>query len=286
MASQTEYIGILEKKIEELTGIAIQKNVEANMIDETQDIAASAKAIQDIKVLTKAGAFNAPRNPDIQKTFDLLAAEHLHVEGNGIYENGVSNLPKLPYAKNALEPHMTEQIMNFHYDKHHAGYVKNVNGAYEKMQAALKAGDDAAYNALTVPILFNGGSHLNHTIFWRNMCAGGCPMTAGGDLEKAINAKWGSFDAFQTEFSTKTAGVKGSGWGWLAYNKASKELGVYTTQNQDTVEIVHGAVPLLTCDVWEHAYYLQYQNLRAKFIGEWFKLVNWADVEARFKKAQ
>lgn len=286
MASHTEYIGILEKKIEELTGIAIQKNVEANMADETQDIAASAKAIQDIKVLTKAGAFNAPRNPDIQKTFDLLAAEHLHVEGNGIYENGVSNLPQLPYAKNALEPHMTEQIMNFHYDKHHAGYVKNVNGAYEKMQAALKAGDDAAYNALSVPILFNGGSHLNHTIFWRNMCAGGCPMTSGGDLEKAINAKWGSFDAFQTEFSTKTAGVKGSGWGWLAYNKASKELGVYTTQNQDTVEIVHGAVPLMTCDVWEHAYYLQYQNLRAKFIGEWFKLVNWADVEARFKKAQ
>ena len=197
-------------------------------------------------------------------------------------------LPELPYAYSALEPAISGEIMEIHHSKHHNTYVTNLNAAHEKLAAATAAGDVSAAIALQGAIKFNGGGHLNHSIFWANLappsCGGGAPPT--GALADAIAAQWGSLDALQAQMSASTVAIQGSGWGWLGYDKASGRLAIATCANQDPLEATTGLVPLLGIDVWEHAYYLQYKNVRPDYVKAVWGVVNWADVAARFDAAK
>jgi len=197
-------------------------------------------------------------------------------------------LPGLEYDYGELEPFIKAEIMEIHYSKHHATYVNNLNVASEKLQESLSKNDVSSVIALQQAIKFNGGGHLNHTIFWKNLAppkkGGGEPPT--GDLKTMIEAQYGSLDSFKTIMSNATVAVQGSGWGWLGYDKVSKKLSITTTANQDPLEATTGLVPLLGIDVWEHAYYLQYKNVRPDYLKSIWGIVNWADVADRLGKAR
>ncbi len=195
-------------------------------------------------------------------------------------------LPALPYAYNALEPHVDEQTMRIHHDKHHAGYVNNLNAALEghaglqgKTADALIAKLDDVPEAIRGAVRNNGGGHANHTLFWEIMAPGGAKEPQG-KLAAAITQTFGGFDKFKEAFAKTGTTRFGSGWGWLA-RKQDGSLEVYSTANQDS-PIMDGKVPLLGCDVWEHAYYLKYQNRRPDYIAAWWNVVNWTDVGRRF----
>jgi len=196
-------------------------------------------------------------------------------------------LPDLPYDFSALEPVISAEIMTLHYTKHHQTYVNNLNAALEKYAQAEKDQDVAAMIALQQAIRFNGGGHVNHAIFWTNLA----PVGKGGgeapkgDLAKEIQQTFGSFEALIEKFSTLAGGVQGSGWAWLGYSKADKRLQLATCANQDPLS-TQGLVPLLGIDVWEHAYYLQYKNVRADYVKNIWKVVSWKNVEERFTKAK
>ena len=193
-------------------------------------------------------------------------------------------LPALPYAYNALEPHIDEATVRLHHDKHHAGYVTGLNGALEKLAAARASGDTTAVPNLMKDLAFHGSGHILHTIYWENMGpnAGGEPT---GELAEAINATFGSFSAFKAEFTAATVGVKGSGWGALIYNRELGQLMVNAPEQHQNLAQWSG-VPVLVCDVWEHAYYLKYQNLRAGYVAAWWNLVNWENVSKRYAAAK
>lgn len=195
-------------------------------------------------------------------------------------------LPPLPYAYNALEPHIDERTMKIHHDLHHGAYVKNLNAVMEQNpQLQGKSVEDLLRGLRTVPeaartaVRNNGGGHLNHTMFWEIMGpnGGGEPT---GPLAAAISDRFGSFAEFQTQFTE--AGMKrfGSGWVWLVRSKLGK-LEIISTPNQDSPVMVND-VPILGNDVWEHAYYLLYQNKRADYLKAWWNVVNWAAVEQRY----
>ncbi|KAJ1922398.1 Superoxide dismutase [Mn], mitochondrial [Tieghemiomyces parasiticus] len=194
-------------------------------------------------------------------------------------------LPDLPYDYDALEPVINTEIMRLHHDKHHQTYVTGLNQAEEKMAEARHRGDLAAEIELQGLLKFNGGGHVNHSIFWKNLA----PIKAGGgqldhgELRQALEQQWGSLDAFIKQFNATTAKVQGSGWGWLGYNPASRRLEIATCANQDPLT---GLVPLLGVDVWEHAYYLQYKNVRPDYLQNIWKVVNWKDVGQRFDAAR
>lgn len=194
-------------------------------------------------------------------------------------------LPDLPYDFNALEPVISAEIMKLHYGKHHATYVNNLNIAEEKLMEAKAKNDITTIISLGPALRFNGGGHINHSIFWQNLSpnGGGEPE---GDLMSAIKRDFGSFESFKTTLQNTAVGVQGSGWGWLGYNKQSKRLQIMACANQDPLEGTTGLIPLFGIDVWEHAYYLQYKNVRPDYVKEIFKVANWKDVEARLKKAQ
>lgn len=195
-------------------------------------------------------------------------------------------LPKLPYALDALEPVINAEIMNLHYNKHHNAYVTNLNLALEKYEEAEKKGDIDAQISLQPQIRFNGGGHINHSIFWSNLApkneGGGEPPK--GEFAAFLQKQFGSLDQFIQEFSAQTVAIQGSGWGWLAFNPKKKRLEILTCQNQDPLSAT-GLVPLLGIDVWEHAYYLQYKNVRADYVKAIWQIVNWRNVEERFNKA-
>lgn len=196
-------------------------------------------------------------------------------------------LPELPYSLDALEPTISADIMNLHYNKHHAAYVANLNKAVEQLTEAEQKGDVAAQIALQSAIKFNGGGHVNHSIFWTNLApkssGGGTPPE--GELAQAITHAFGSFDKFVEQFSAKAVAIQGSGWAWLGYNKATKHLEIATCDNQDPLS-TKGLVPLLGVDVWEHAYYLQYKNVRADYVKAIWGIVNWKNVSERFAQAK
>ena len=196
-------------------------------------------------------------------------------------------LPDLPYAHNALEPHIDTQTMEIHHGRHHNAYVTNLNNAL-KDQAALegKSLDELlANNCAIVPdaikgaVRNNGGGHANHSLFWQLLSpnGGGAPS---GKIGAAINATFGSFDDFKVKFAAAGTTRFGSGWAWLTKD-ASGKLEVYSTGNQDS-PTMEGKTPILALDVWEHAYYLKYQNKRPDYIAAWWSLVNWAEAEKRF----
>ena len=197
-------------------------------------------------------------------------------------------VPPLPYDYNALEPHIDEQTMKLHHDKHHQAYVDKANGALEGTEHADKPIEDVVQTLDALPedkrgvVRNNGGGHLNHSLFWESMSpdGGGEPS---GDLADAINDAFGSFDAFKEEFEQAGVGRFGSGWAWLVLDGGS--LAVTSTPNQDN-PLMEGKTPLLGNDVWEHAYYLTYQNRRPDYLKAWWNVVDWGKVEERFSAAK
>ncbi len=196
-------------------------------------------------------------------------------------------LPALPYDEGALEPVISGQIMSLHYHKHHATYVNKLNEALEKYAEAEEKNNLAAMVALQPAIRFNGGGHINHSIFWTNLApksqGGGKPPE--GELAKALDSTFGSLKDFIARMNNTTVAIQGSGWGWLGYNKAEKRLEIATCNNQDPLSST-GLIPLLGIDVWEHAYYLQYLNARADYLKSIWDVVNWKNVAERYQAAK
>lgn len=188
-------------------------------------------------------------------------------------------LPPLPYDYNALEPYIDEQTMRLHHDKHHAAYVKGLNDAEAALAKARAAGDFATIEYWSKKCAFNGGGHFLHSLFWNIMAAagnggGGEPSGALADL---IKRDFGGFDAFKTQFSAAAKSVEGAGWALLHFRPADGRLIVLQAENQHKLS-PWGTIPVLGIDVWEHAYYLNYQNDRAKYVEAWWNVVNWAQV--------
>lgn len=196
-------------------------------------------------------------------------------------------LPDLPYDYGDLEPVISAEIMTLHHSKHHNAYVNNLNASLDKYADAEAQGDIASMIALQGAIKFNGGGHVNHSIFWTNLApqskGGGEPPS--GALADAINAQWGDLATFTSTFNGKAGPIQGSGWGWLGYNTSSKKLEITACANQDPCSTT-GLIPLLGIDVWEHAYYLQYKNVRPDYLKAVWSVVNWANVAERFAAAQ
>jgi Fe-Mn family superoxide dismutase len=197
-------------------------------------------------------------------------------------------LPDLPYAHDALEPHIDARTMEIHHGKHHAAYVSNLNAALEGHDdlAGLSVEEllgkiSAVPEAIRTAVRNNGGGHANHSLFWQIMSAdgGGAPA---GDLAAAIDRDLGGFDAFKQAFSKAAATRFGSGWAWLAI--ADGTLEVFSTANQDS-PLMEGKTPIAGLDVWEHAYYLNYQNRRPDYVAAWFEVVDWGAVSARLAAA-
>ncbi|MGI0023229.1 MAG: superoxide dismutase [Nitrososphaeraceae archaeon] len=205
---------------------------------------------------------------------------------------GKYELPSLPYSYDALEPHIDAKTMEIHHTKHHQTYTDKLNAALEKCPSDIQNKDivEILSNIDQIPadqksaINFNGGGFDNHRIFWQNMKANG-GGEASGSIAAAINESFGSFSAFKEKFSSSTVLIQGSGWGWLAYNPSSKKVEYKSMPNQ-TSPRTEGLTPLLGCDVWEHAYYLKYQNKRPDYITAWWNVINWQDVSERFDKAK
>ena len=198
-------------------------------------------------------------------------------------------LPNLPYAYDALEPHFDKETMNIHHTKHHNTYITNLNAALEgHAELADKSVEELVANLNEVPeairtaVRNNGGGHANHTFFWTILSpnGGGQPV---GELAIAIEAKFGSFDAFKEEFAKAGATRFGSGWAWLVVNNG--ELEVTSTPNQDS-PLTEGKTPVIGLDVWEHAYYLNYQNRRPDYIGAFWNVVDWNAAEKRYQEAK
>ena len=193
-------------------------------------------------------------------------------------------VPPLPYAYNALEPHIDEQTMRIHHDKHHAAYVSKLNAALEKHpDLSSKSVEELVSDLGSVPedirgaVRNNGGGHANHTLFWQVMApnAGGAPTGRAAD---AINSAFGSYDGFKEKLANAGVTRFGSGWAWLI--AAGTTLTIESTPNQDT-PVMDGKKPILGIDVWEHAYYLNYQNRRPDYIAAWFNVINWDEVNRR-----
>ena len=199
-------------------------------------------------------------------------------------------LPPLPYAEDALEPNIDARTMSIHHDKHHAAYTKNLNAALEGHEQwqnrsieEILRNIDQLPEAIRTKVRNNGGGYANHALFWKIMSpdGGGSPT---GELADAINQKFGSFDAFKEKLSTAAANQFGSGWGWLVV-KGDGSLDVYGSANQDS-PYMQGDVPVLGVDVWEHAYYLNYQNRRPDYIQAWWNTVNWEQVAENYRNAR
>src|SRR5213594_734084 len=197
-----------------------------------------------------------------------------------------TTLPSLPYPTDALEPHIDKQTMEIHHGKHHAAYVNNLNAALEKHpELQSKSVEDLLRGINTVPedirtaVRNNGGGHVNHSMFWAIMGpkADGPPS---GKIADAIKSTFGGFDQFKEKLNNAGVTRFGSGWAWLVRDGSGK-LDVYSTANQDS-PLMEGKFPIMGVDVWEHAYYLKYQNRRPDYVAAWWNVVNWAEVEKRF----
>ncbi len=197
-------------------------------------------------------------------------------------------LPNLPYGYDALEPHIDARTMEIHHSKHHAGYVAKLNGALEKHPDLQgKAVEELIADIASVPegirtaVRNNGGGHANHSLFWTLMGPNG-GGTPGGSLADAIKSAFGDFDTFKQQFSDAAATRFGSGWAWLVVDGG--KMAVLSTPNQDS-PLMDGKTPILGLDVWEHAYYLKYQNRRPEYIAAWWNVVNWDEVAKQFDRA-
>jgi superoxide dismutase, Fe-Mn family len=190
-------------------------------------------------------------------------------------------LPPLPYAYDALEPHISAEIMTLHHTKHHQTYVNALNAAEE---AYAKASTPKERIALQAALKFNGGGHINHSLFWTNLApsSGHGGKLKDGPLKEAIISAFGSLDNLKKEFNATTAGIQGSGWGWIGVNPSTKRLEIVTTANQDPL-LTH--VPVIGVDIWEHAFYLQYKNVKVDYLNAIWNVINFDEAEKRFTEA-
>lgn len=194
------------------------------------------------------------------------------------------SLPELPYDYSALEPHISGQIIELHHDKHHATYVGGANTTVDKLAEARDANDFGSIVGLEKTLAFNLSGHVLHSIYWKNMSpdGGGEPE---GELAAAITEDFGSFAGFKNQLTQTTATVQGSGWGVLAWDPLGQQLIVQQVYDHQG-NVGQGAVPLLVVDIWEHAFYLQYKNVKADYITAFWNLINWSDVSDRLSKAK
>ena len=193
-------------------------------------------------------------------------------------------LPALPYAADALEPHIDAQTMQIHHGKHHAAYVTGANTALEKLAEARDKGSFDTVNMLEKNLAFNLGGHVNHSAFWVNLSPDGGDAPTG-ELGTAIEEHFGSFEGFRTHFAAAAAGIQGSGWAILAWDSVGQKLVVFQLYDQQG-NIPLGVVPIVLLDMWEHAFYLDYVNVKADYITAWWNIVNWADAGERFARAR
>src|SRR5580698_9066190 len=228
--------------------------------------------------------YHRPCRLPVPVAFSTFRASHPHRRKNMAYE-----LPPLPYDYAALEPTIDEATMKLHHDKHHQTYVTNLNGAVEKHhEIGKKSPEELIKDLASIPedvrkvVQNNGGGHVNHTMFWQIMKpnGGGAPT---GEIAEQITKDFGSFDDFKKQFNEATAKQFGSGWGWLVFDGG--KLKIVTTANQDN-PLSQGLYPILGNDVWEHAYYLKYQNKRPDYLAAWWNVINWAEVNKRFEHAK
>lgn len=195
------------------------------------------------------------------------------------------SLPPLPYGYADLEPTLSKEILTLHHDKHHAGYVNGANAALATLEEARKSGlANVNLRAIERDLAFNASGHVLHSMYWTNMkkSGGGKP---GGELGDMIESDFGSFDAFKLQFGAATKSVEGSGWGLLAYDPLSGQLVVLQAENHQHLTL-QGSTPILVCDAWEHAYYLQYKNDRGAYVDAWWNVVNWDDAAKRLSKVK
>ncbi len=191
-------------------------------------------------------------------------------------------LPPLPYAYDALEPNIDKQTMTLHHDKHHAGYVRGLNATLQKLDAARSSGDFGNIKHLSRDLAFHGSGHLLHTVFWSNMTPKQTAPSA--DLKKALDRDFGSMDGFKAQFGAASKKVEGSGWGILSFEPLGRRLFVMQAEKHQNLT-AWSVAPLLVLDVWEHAYYLKYQNKRAAYVDNFWNIVNWEDVSRRYAEA-
>ncbi|HSN42677.1 MAG TPA: superoxide dismutase [Propionibacteriaceae bacterium] len=196
----------------------------------------------------------------------------------------VYTLPDLDYDYSALAPHIAPEIMELHHSKHHAAYVAGANTALDKLAEARESGDFANINKLEKDLAFHLGGHINHSVFWKNMApdAGGQPE---GEVAAALDEFFGSFGGFQKHFNANANAIQGSGWSVLAWDTLGKRLNVMQLFDQQG-NLPVGQLPVLQLDMWEHAFYLQYKNVKADYVTAWWNVVNWADVQGRFERAK
>ncbi|KFA69189.1 hypothetical protein S40285_00063 [Stachybotrys chlorohalonatus IBT 40285] len=208
-------------------------------------------------------------------------SDSANVASQNIMSVSTYSLPALPYAYDALEPSISAQIMELHHSKHHQAYVTNLNNALSSYATAVQTSDIAGQIALQAAIKFNGGGHINHSLFWQNLAPANSTdanLDGAATLLAEINSTWGSYDAFKSAFTKTLLGIQGSGWGWLV--KDTHGLRIISTKDQDPV--VGGEVPIFGVDMWEHAYYLQYLNGKAAYVENIWKVINWKTAEERF----
>ncbi|HHT13579.1 MAG TPA: superoxide dismutase [Propionibacterium sp.] len=193
-------------------------------------------------------------------------------------------LPDLDYDYGALAPHIAPEIMELHHSKHHAAYVKGANTALEALAEARDKGEHGTIAKLEKDLAFNLGGHINHSVFWKNMSpeGGGEPTGAVAD---ALGEFFGSFDAFKKQFTAAANGIQGSGWAMLVWDTLGKRLNLHQLYDQQA-NVPVGQLPILQLDMWEHAFYLQYKNVKADYADAWWNVVNWTDVEARLAAAK
>lgn len=200
---------------------------------------------------------------------------------HGSGKSGECMLPPLPYSYDALEPFIDKQTLTIHHDKHHAGYVKKFNKAMKELEKTRTSGDLGLIKHWSREFAFNGSGHVLHSLYWGNMSPnGGNPK---GELLKAINKSFGSYELFKKQFIAATGAVEASGWGILGYEPYRGYLVVLQAEKHQDLTI-WGTIPLMVCDVWEHAYYLSYQNKRKDYVKNFFKIINWDEVGKRYKK--
>ena len=193
-------------------------------------------------------------------------------------------LPDLPYDYAALEPHISARIMELHHDKHHATYVSGANTALEKLAEARTSGDLTYINQLEKNLAFNLGGHVNHSVFWTNMSPDGGDKPTG-ELASAIDEFFGSFDGFQAQFTAAATGLQGSGWAVLGWDSLGSKLLIHQLFDQQGNTVL-GTIPVLQLDMWEHAFYLDYFNVKADYVKAWWNIVNWENAAQRFEAAR
>lgn len=207
-------------------------------------------------------------------------------------KKGFSNklvLPKLDYEYGDLEPVLGKELVELHHSKHHQTYITNYNNLVPVLEEAVKKGDTEKIISLGNALKFNGGSHINHSIYWTNLSPvkknGGQVPDKNSLFRQHIEKTWGSIEKFQEMFTNNTLAIQGSGWGWLIYDKNTSSLIFKELPNQDPVCMFNGLVPLFTIDMWEHAFYVTYKNAKVNYVKELWKVVNWKNIEERYNLA-